>query len=284
MFAQGQSALAGEFPLNSETAPLDFVKDNQKTDNSPKLTLKDVNLTRETACATGFAVDINELYTLTPATAEDYDYKTDTINADGTVTTNYYKITLNPENAGSSENIKWTQTDAAGANTIAVTLPNNETAYLQYSYTAPDGYTTTGTRVTSPSSANSTKMVFSGINNAKSYTGSNDYGSDDTSYGSDVNKSGSDDIKSVTTLQQHPHIPLLVEMPAPVQMLMLPVVLLRPFMAEQSLIQTPLQSILPLILMVIVLLRMLPVEMLTAVLQKLMQGIQLFMAERHRLP
>ncbi|HIU85469.1 TPA: hypothetical protein IAD52_00685, partial [Candidatus Spyradomonas excrementavium] len=200
LFAQGQSALAGEFPLNSETAPLDFVKDNQKTDNSPKLTLKDVNLTRETACATGFAVDINELYTLTPATAEDYDYKTDTINADGTVTTNYYKITLNPENAGSSENIKWTQTDAAGANTIAVTLPNNETAYLQYSYTAPDGYTTTGTRVTSPSSANSTKMVFSGINNAKSYTGSNDYGSDDTSYGSDVNKSGSDDIKSVTTL------------------------------------------------------------------------------------
>ena len=153
---------------------------------------------------TGFASDVNNIYTLLAGTSEDYDYKTEILNADGSVTTNYYKIVLNVGNVGTSEHITWTQAEAAGANTVAITLPNNEVVYMEYSYSAPADYTGTSKRVTSPNSSNTSKMVFSGINTSTSYTGSNSTGSARGSfYGTDDTKTGTDqsDIFTSTNVE-----------------------------------------------------------------------------------
>nr|DAS62821.1 MAG TPA: hypothetical protein [Caudoviricetes sp.] len=195
LIAPAQGSLASEITLLSgdiKTFPVDLQNANTSSDEKTNFTLSDVRLDSDEGAPVGYAAPLDSgLYTLTPATAEDYDYKTDTINADGTVTTNYYKITLNPENAGTAENITWSQTDTPGANTIAVTLPNDEVVYMQYSYAAPAGYTTTGTRVTSPSASNSTKMVFSGISNSVSGSGSSRSGGSDSDYGTEgLSKTG----------------------------------------------------------------------------------------------
>lgn len=192
LIANGQCALSDEITLSPEDiTPIDSLKTATSaefaSEEENSFTLGDVSVASEIGGPIGYsaASENNGIYTLTPATADDYDYKTDTINADGSVTTNYYKITLNASGAGTAENITWTQVDTAGENTISVMLPNGETAYLAYSYAAPDGYTTTTTRVTSPSTSNTTKMVFSGISNNLTYTASSDYGSGGTYSGSD---------------------------------------------------------------------------------------------------
>lgn len=104
--------------------------------------ISDVNsLSFKKGIATGFAAPASQ-YTIVESTSADYNYKSDIVNADGTTTTHYYKITLNTSNLSTTGNISWQEVASAGADTIAVKLPNNQTKYLKYTYTTPSGYTT----------------------------------------------------------------------------------------------------------------------------------------------
>lgn len=104
----------------------------------------------------------NALYNVVEGTSSDYNYKQETVNADGTVTVHYYKITLNAANTGTSSNISWTEVSSAGADTIQIKLPNNQVKYLKYTYTQPSGYTVDSSSYTSTNLANNvTNKVFS---------------------------------------------------------------------------------------------------------------------------
>ncbi len=77
----------------------------------------------------------------TESTSEDYNFTVQEPDADGNLTTLYYKINLNEDKFSSFDNITWTEAPSEGTNTITITLPNNETKYYQYTLTG--GYTST---------------------------------------------------------------------------------------------------------------------------------------------
>ena len=55
---------------------------------------------------------------------------------------------------------------------IAVRLPNDQTKYFQYTYTKPDNYTVTNTRINDTlGNANVTNVVFNGISSSEGYGG-----------------------------------------------------------------------------------------------------------------
>ncbi len=73
---------------------------------------------------------------------DDYNFSMSEADAEGKLTTQYYKIDLKPEAFATSKNISWTavsedQKDAADV--VAVQLPNDQTKYFKYTYTrVPD--------------------------------------------------------------------------------------------------------------------------------------------------
>jgi len=75
-------------------------------------------------------------------TAEDYSFTSLEADAEGNITTKYYKVTLDPDQFSTSPNITWTAVDTEGDGSIAVKLPNNQTKYFKYAYNPPEDYET----------------------------------------------------------------------------------------------------------------------------------------------
>ncbi len=76
---------------------------------------------------------------------DDYNFTISEANADGSLTTKYYKVDLKPEAFSTSKNVSWLavgedQKDATDV--VAVQLPNNRTEYFKYIYAKPDKYET----------------------------------------------------------------------------------------------------------------------------------------------
>ena len=104
-------------------------------------------------------------------TAEDYNFSMQEADAEGNLTTKYYKVVLKPETFATSENITWGTAEQTGDTTgsVAVNLPNNQTQTFYYAYTKPAGYTDAADRINNTlATANVTNVVFSGISSSSS--------------------------------------------------------------------------------------------------------------------
>ena len=114
-------------------------------------------------------------------TKDDYNFTVQEADAEGNLTDKYYKINLKPENFSTSKSITWTEvpeaqkddkdddlSDGKVSAVIAVRLPNDQTKYFQYTYTKPDNYTVTNTRINDTlGNANVTNVVFNGISSSE---------------------------------------------------------------------------------------------------------------------
>ena len=114
-------------------------------------------------------------------TKDDYNFTVQEADAEGNLTDKYYKINLKPENFSTSKSITWTEvpeaqkddkdddlSDGKVSAVIAVKLPNDQTKYFQYTYTKPDNYTVTNTRINDTlGNANVTNVVFNGISSSE---------------------------------------------------------------------------------------------------------------------
>ncbi len=83
-------------------------------------------------------------------TAEDYNFTMQEADAEGNITTKYYKIVLKPETFATSENIKWSTTEPTAGDitgSVAVNLPNNQTQTFYYSYEHP-GFLENSSKIT----------------------------------------------------------------------------------------------------------------------------------------
>ena len=112
---------------------------------------------------------------------KDYNFIVKEADAEGNLTTKRYKINLKPENFSTSKSITWTEvseaqkddkdddlSDGKVSAVIAVRLPNDQTKYFQYTYTKPDNYTVTNTRINDTlGNANVTNVVFNGISSSE---------------------------------------------------------------------------------------------------------------------
>ena len=103
-------------------------------------------------------------------TESDYNFTILEADAEGNLTTKYYKVVLKPETFATSESIKWSTTeqtagDASGS--VEVKLPNNQTQTFYYAYTKPEGYTDAAGRINNTlATANVTNVVFKGISSS----------------------------------------------------------------------------------------------------------------------
>ena len=97
----------------------------------------------------------------------DYNFTTQEADANGNLTTKYYKIDINKDKLSTSSNISWIALDSKPddmTNVVEITLPNNQTKYFKYTYTTPSGYSTTSTRVNDTlATSDVTDVVFSNI-------------------------------------------------------------------------------------------------------------------------
>ncbi len=87
----------------------------------------------------------NSVFSYSEGSENDYNFTLQEPDADGKLTTKYYKIDLKPEAFSTSKNVSWTavgedQKDATDV--VSVQLPNNQTKYFKYTYTQPEGYET----------------------------------------------------------------------------------------------------------------------------------------------
>ena len=95
------------------------------------------------------------VFEYTEGTAEDYNFTIEEADAEGNLTTKYYKVVLKPETFATSENIKWgtttavetpgmTDSDLSDDNqvkgVVKINLPNNKSEYYEYTYTKPADY------------------------------------------------------------------------------------------------------------------------------------------------
>ena len=121
-------------------------------------------------------------------TAEDYNFTMQEADAEGNLTTKYYKVVLKPETFTTLESIKWSTTAAVETpgmkdsdlsddnqvkGVVKVDLPNNKSEYYEYTYTKPTEYeivTKTTKEITVDSSTEKEGGV--AINNSKGF----DYG------------------------------------------------------------------------------------------------------------
>ena len=78
----------------------------------------------------------NSVFSYSEGSENDYNFTLQEADAEGNLTTKYYKIDLKPEAFSTSKNISWLavgedQKDATDV--VAVQLPNNQTKYFKYS-------------------------------------------------------------------------------------------------------------------------------------------------------
>ena len=109
----------------------------------------------------------NSVFSYVEGTETDYNFTIQEADSEGNLTTKYYKIVLNPAEFNTSSSITWEPAEAAGDNTIAVQLPNNQLQYFKYTYTKPDNYTETSKRIDNTlATADVTDVVFKGISSS----------------------------------------------------------------------------------------------------------------------
>ena len=94
------------------------------------------------------AASVNNAYSLIESTESDYNFSTYSYNEQtGETSTNYYKIDFNLNNLTTSGNVTWQEVSESGNNTVQVTLPNNDTRYLKWTYTNANNYTEATERI-----------------------------------------------------------------------------------------------------------------------------------------
>ena len=91
----------------------------------------------------------NSVFAYSEGSENDYNFTLQEADADGQLSTKYYKIDLKPEQFTTSKSISWAavgedQKDAADV--VEVELPNDQVKYLKYTYTQPEGRTVYNTR------------------------------------------------------------------------------------------------------------------------------------------
>ncbi len=91
----------------------------------------------------------NSVFSYSEGSENDYNFTLQEADAEGNLTTKYYKINLKPEAFSTSPRISWSevgedQKDAE--NVVEVKLPNNQNKYFQYTYTPEEGRTVYNTR------------------------------------------------------------------------------------------------------------------------------------------
>ena len=91
----------------------------------------------------------NSVFSYSEGSENDYNFSLQEPDADGKLTTKYYKIDLKPEAFSTSKNVRWLavgEDEKDAADVVAVQLPNNQTKYFKYTYTQPEGRTVYNTR------------------------------------------------------------------------------------------------------------------------------------------
>ncbi len=107
------------------------------------------------------------IYSIEEGTSSDYNFTAASSDAEGNITTKYYKIVLNPDKFGTSESIIWEEVGEGGADVIEVKLPNNEVKYFKYTYDKPAGYEETDVRINNTlGSSEVSDKVFTGISSS----------------------------------------------------------------------------------------------------------------------
>ncbi len=87
----------------------------------------------------------NSVFSYSEGSENDYNFTLQEADAEGNLTTKYYKIDLKPEAFATSKNVSWAAVDEDqkdAADVVAVQLPNDQTKYFKYTYTQPEGYET----------------------------------------------------------------------------------------------------------------------------------------------
>ena len=130
-----------------ETPTLDYLKDNnvlipQKSGYDSRF---DIWIEGEPIESPGSA------FTISKGTEADYTFEYKTADKNGTLTTNYYKVSLKRDNLTSElpslsqDDIKWTKLETKPAlgtpNIISIDVSDTETLYYSYEYTKPENYT-----------------------------------------------------------------------------------------------------------------------------------------------
>ncbi len=109
----------------------------------------------------------NSTFSYNEGSAGDYNFTLKEADADGKLTTKYYKVDLKPEIFATSPRISWTavsedQKDAADV--VEIKLPNDQTKYFKYAYAKPGNYTETSIRINDTLALDKvTSVVFKGI-------------------------------------------------------------------------------------------------------------------------
>ena len=111
------------------------------------------------------------VFEYTEGTAEDYNFTMQEADAEGNLTTKYYKVVLKPETFTTSKSITWGTSVQTGDTTgsVAVNLPHNQMQTFYYAYNKPADYTEAGTRIDDTLTAQSvTSVIFKGISDSSS--------------------------------------------------------------------------------------------------------------------
>ena len=124
----------------------------------------------------------DSVFSYSEGTADDYNFTIQEADAEGKLTTKYYKVNLKPETFSTSSSIGWSEvgedhkddkdddlSDGSISGVVEVQLPNNQVKYFKYTYTKPDNYTVSDVRIDDTlGSSNVTNVVFKGISSSVS--------------------------------------------------------------------------------------------------------------------
>ena len=86
----------------------------------------------------------NSVFSYSEGSENDYNFTLQEADAEGNLTTKYYKIDLKPEAFATSPRIRWIavgEDQKDDADVVEVKLPNKETKYFKYTYTPESGRT-----------------------------------------------------------------------------------------------------------------------------------------------
>ena len=77
-------------------------------------------------------------FSYSEGTEDDYNFTVQEADAEGKLTTKYYKVNLKPETFSTSPRIGWSEVgedQKNDADVVTIKLPNNQTNYFKYTYT-----------------------------------------------------------------------------------------------------------------------------------------------------
>ena len=105
------------------------------------------------------AANSGEVFDCAEGTENDWSFTKPEADAEGKLTTEYYKIILKPENFSTTGSTVWRkagENEKFDADTVAVYLPNKQTEYFKYDNVRPAGRKVYDTRQSSLSGASQT--------------------------------------------------------------------------------------------------------------------------------